>query len=152
MTAINAAVAIAKNAPAVLAAIDLFDDFATDAALETGGALVPYKGDVKFLIAREQNENFGTAITKALTDNETALQAENDESKALSEKLLLEVMADTILLGWEGNVVYQKQPLPYSRDNAIKLLGHADFRAWVRRQAANREHYKARVLDEAVKN
>lgn len=152
MTPVNAAVAIAKNAPAVLAAIDLFDDFATDAALETGGAMVPYKGDVKFLIAREQNDNFGTAITKVMTDNEVALQADTPEAKALGDRLLLEVMADTILLGWEGSVVYQKQPLPYSRENAIKLLGHADFRAWVRRQSANREHYKARVLDEAVKN
>lgn len=152
MTAIAAATLIQANAPLALAAIDLFDEFATDAALETGGALVAYKGDVKFLIAREQNENFGAAITKALEDNRDAIEGDSPEAKALSEKLLLDVMARTILVGWEGNVTYQKQPLPYTTDNAIKLLGMSDFRAWVRRQAANREHYKVKVQAEAVKN
>lgn len=152
MTAINAAVAIAANAPAVLAAIDIFDEFATDAALETGGALVAYKGDVKFLIAREQNENFNTVIAQVLDANKDAIEGDSPEAKALSERLMLEVLADTILLGWQGNMVYQKKPLPYTRDNAIKLLGHADFRAWVRGQSAKREHYKAKALDEAAKN
>lgn len=150
MTAVNAAIAIQTNAPAVLA-LDLFAEFATDAALENGGAWVTYKGATRFLIARAQNENFGALIAKTLQENEAALQGDSAEAKALSAKLMNEVLAKTILLGWE-NVAFKGKPVDYSVETAAELLTMTDFRVWVREQSANRDNYKLKLEDEAVKN
>ena len=38
-----------------------------------------------------------------------------------------EAMAETILLGWE-NLSYQGELLPYSKENAMKLLAIRSFR------------------------
>lgn len=154
MQVVNAAQAIQQNPAAVF--LDMFEEFATDSALETGGANVPYKdkGTV-FKIARSSNTEYGEALQKAIDENRDALNVQTDEgrekAKALSKRLMLEVMADTILKGWE-NVVYKGQPLTYTRENAITLLGHDDFRQWVKVQSENREYFKARLIEEASKN
>lgn len=151
MTAVNAAVAIAKNASAVLEMIDLFDEFATDAALEINGAWVPYKGATEFLIARANNDDYNKAITKALDENRAALQVGGPEAEALSERLMREVMADTLLKGWK-NLKYKGKVVEYSRDVAIELLAHKDFRAFVKIQSENREWFKLKLVADAAKN
>lgn len=150
MTAVNAAVAIATNAPAVLAMFDLFEEFATDAALETGGAWVT-RGTARFLIARDGNDNFTDKIAKAYAENEEALKEESLEGKELSNRLMREVLADTILLGWE-NVGYQKKELAYSKEAAADMLKHSEFRTWVRQESMKRNHYKAKAEEVAEKN
>lgn len=150
MTAVNAAIAIAANAPAVLASFDLFEEFATDAALETGGAWIT-RGPARFLIARDGNDNFSEAIAKAFAENEDAIKGDTPEAKELSARLMREVLAKTILLGWE-NVSYKKQPLVYSVENAAEMLKHSEFRTWVRQESLKRDHYKAKAEEAAEKN
>jgi hypothetical protein len=151
VTSINAAVAIQKNASAVLEMIDIFDEFATDAALETGGAWVTYRGATRFKIARANNDLYGAALTKAIQENQEELKKGTPESEALSERLMLEVMAETILVGFE-HVKYKRQPVEYSKAVAVEMLAHNDFRLWVKRQSENREYFKAVLVEEAAKN
>lgn len=150
MHAVPAATAIQTNAPAVLAAFDLYDEFATDAALETGGAWVT-RGTARFLIARDGNENFADAIAKAFSENEEGIKGDTPEAKELSASLMRGVLAKTILLGWE-NVSYKKQPLVYSVENAAEMLKHSEFRTWVRQESLKRDHYKAKAEEAAEKN
>lgn len=151
MTTINAAVAIATNASAVLELLDMFEEFATDIVLEVEGAFIPYKNGTEFKLARANNEAYGEALTKALDENRDALNKNDAAAKALSDKLMIQIIADTILKGW-NNVKYKGAVLPYSVENAKLLLAHSDFRAWVKRQSENREWYKAKLVEEAAKN
>lgn len=160
MTAISAAVAIAKNASAVLELLDMFDEFATDIALEVGGAWVPYKNGTRFKIARAGNDAYNEALNKVMDENREALLLNDTAAKDLSERLMCEIVADTILKGWEtvqgeqtlNHIKYKGQTLPYSREAAITLLSHGDFRNWVKRQSDNREYFKAKLVEEAAKN
>lgn len=151
MTAVNAAVALASNAPAVLNLIDLFEEFATDAALETGGAWVEYRNGTEFLIARDNNENYGEAIAEALNEHAEALEKKDDAAKKLSEELMVDVLAKHILKGWK-NAKYKGKVLEYNLENAKTLLRHSDFLKWVRATSRNRELYKAKLIEEQVKN
>jgi hypothetical protein len=151
MTAVNAAVAINANAPAVLDIFDLFEEFATDAVLETGGAWVPYKGGTEFLIARDNNENYGEAISAALSEHAEALERKDDAAKKLSEELMIDVVAKHILKGWK-NVKYKGKMLEYSIENAKTLLRHKDFLTFVRSTSRNRDLYKAKLIEEQAKN
>lgn len=149
---VSAAVAIQKNASAVLELFDLFDEFATDVSLEENGAWVVYRGATRFLIARANNEAYGKALTSVLEANSEALGRGDEASDALSKKLMREIMAETLLLGWE-NVKYKGQiDVPYSKETAVALLEHNDFRLWVKRQSEMRDRFKATLVEEAAKN
>lgn len=107
--------------------MDIFYAFATDAALETQGTWFNLSKDTKLKIARAGNTEYVNLLRKKLEDSRIDLDSKDDESNARAEKMMIEVMADTILLGWEG-LSYQGSPLEYNKANAIKLLQHKDFR------------------------
>lgn len=151
MTQVSAAVAIMNNAPAVLDLLDMFEEFATDAALETGGAPVPYKNGTVFIIARANNTEFSEEVSKALEENRDKLAVGGKEATELNNRLMAGIMARTLLKGWE-NVKYKGKILPFNIANATTLLMHDDFRVWVRNQSANREYFKAKLVEEAAKN
>lgn len=151
MQVVNAATAIQANPAAVLDMLDMFEEFATDAVLETGGAWIPYKAGTEFLIARDGNTEYSDMISKTLQEYSVKLEKGDDEAKKLSEDLMLKVIATTILKGWK-NVKYKGTVLEYSVDNAVTMLRHSDFRAWVKRQSLDRDHYKAKLVEEQAKN
>jgi hypothetical protein len=142
---------IAQSAVAAPDLIDLFDEFATDAALETAGAPVPYKNGTVFSIARSNNDDFSEAVATALAENRDALAVGGKAATELNNRLMAGIMARTILKGWD-NVKYRGKPLPYSVENATTLLLHSDFRVWVKNQSENRQYFKFKLIEEAAKN
>lgn len=77
---------------------------------------------------------------------------EKDAAEACAEKLTVEVMAKSILLGWSGNVRYKGAILPYSVDNAIMLLQLKDFRAKVEKLSGDFQNYRLVSEEEDAKN
>lgn len=150
-TGINAAVAIQKNASAVLEMIDLFDEFATDAALEVEGAWVTYRGATRLKVARANNDEYGKALTAAMEEHSEVLLAGGDEAEALSKRLMNEIMGKFILKGWE-NVKYKGKVVDYSPEIAAEMMVHNDFRLYVKRTSENRELFKLKLVEEAAKN
>ena len=67
------------------------------------------------------------------------------------EDFTVELMAETILLGWQ-DVAYMGAPIEYSKENARKLLAIRDFRAEVAKFADSIEYFRLKVEDEQVKN
>lgn len=130
---------------------DFFDEFATDAAAEVNGVEVPYKGST-FIVARSGNKKYGKLLSDLVKKNQIALDLKDDAADDLSDKLMAEVLAKTILVGWKGEITYKGEKLKYSTANAMKLLAHADFRALVSRWADDREQYRAKQIEEKVKN
>lgn len=135
--------------------LDLFSEFATDENLETGGAWftlkepVPTKGDqpgqpgTRLLIARANNRAYVKLLNKLLDEHAEQLKQDTEEADKLNEQLLVDVMAETVLMGWEG-VVYKGRQLNYSKANAKMLLAMKDFRVRVMGLSSDRAAYKAK--------
>lgn len=123
-------------------AIDLFNEFATNTEAEEKGVWQEFAPGTKFLIARSTNKHYSRALTKAFEKNRATLSRTSDAAEAMSEDIMIGVIARTILLDWEG-VVYKGKPLEYSFENARELLSHKDFRRWVMSKAEDLDSYKA---------
>lgn len=122
--------------------LDIFAQYATDETLENEGTFVEH-GDAKFLIARSGNRKYGKLLTALVEQNQQLLDKKDEAADALSDKLMIEVMAKTVLIGWE-NVGYQGKVLPYSVENAKLLLGVKDFRRLVSKWADDIALFKAK--------
>ena len=129
--------------------MDIFDRYATDESAELNGVEVPM-GDAILLIARVGNKNYSNKLTSLVKRHEVALAIEGPAADALNEKLMVEAIADTILLGWK-NFQYKKVELPYSKENARMILAHHDFRADVMKLANDMEAYKVKQEEAAGK-
>lgn len=135
--------------------IDLFAQFATDETAENEGVWVPL-GDSEFLIARTGNRTYSKKLAAAFKSNQRALDAGDDAADALSDKIMISVIADTILLGWRtgevNSVLYQGETLAYTKEAAKKVLAHKDFRRQVMNWAEDMGRYKAVKDEDLAKN
>lgn len=109
------------------AVYDVFARHATDARVEVEGRWVNLTKDARVLVARSGNEKFSAKLKSLIKKNFIRLDDESKENLALIEQVMQEAMAETILLGWE-NLSYQGELLPYSKENAMKLLAIRSFR------------------------
>ena len=132
--------------------MDIFDEFATDEKLEIEGAWVDYDDKTRFRIAREYNDHFQRVFSETQEKHSRALKAKTEEAKKLSGKLMIEIMAKTILLGWEGPVKVRGVAVEYSFENAVKLLEFKGFRGWVASQASTEANFKAEAEEADAKN
>lgn len=123
--------------------MDVFQQYATDPAKEIEGVWVDLddKG-AKILVARAGNRNYSRMFSREYERHQRALEAKNDDADELSDKLTIEIMAKTILLGWEG-LTFKRQPVgSYSEESARRLLGVKDFRAFVTKLSNDFDSYR----------
>jgi hypothetical protein len=133
--------------------LDLFSQFATDESKEIDGTIQEIAG-VNFTIARAGNRHYGKLLTKLVNKNQRILDGKDDAADAKSDEIMCEVIANTILRGWEGEIVVEQggDPVSYSVDAAKKALKLKDFRAEVMRAAGDTEAYRVAKVEEAEKN
>lgn len=138
---------------------DIFDTFATDENLENNGAIFPLGKDSSLLIARAGNRKYSRAITKSVENRKVELDmagadasdADNDAAAAVSDEIMVDVMARTILLGWT-NLTFKKVEMgEYTVEKAKKLLAIKDFRKYVATFSDQMEAYKLKEEAEAGK-
>lgn len=124
-------------------ALDLFDAFATDTAREEEGSWVDYAPGVSFLIARSNNKGYSRALTKKFERNKLTLETKGQAAEDLAENIIVEVMAQHILLGWKGEFNWKGKPVgEYSVERAKEMLNVKDFRRWVVSKAEDFERFK----------
>lgn len=121
--------------------MDLFRSYATDEASENEGVWRKL-GDCEIQIARDNNEAFSNAVSKLYDANREALEVPGPEAKELNKRMMAEAAADGLLKNWRGKVSYDGQDLPYTRENAIKVLMIPDFMRVVRRMAGEETQYR----------
>lgn len=131
-------------------ALDIFAEFATDEVAELNGTWLPYKTS-EFLVARLGNKQYADLLSKLYEQNRKKIEAGGDEAEKLNKDLMIDVLATTILKGWE-NVAYRGQVLEYSVENAKKLLEHNEFRRTITDMAADVDNYRAKLEQEQEKN
>ena len=121
--------------------LDIFAEYATNDSLENDGTWMEV-GDAKFLIARSGNKSYARKLTKAVERHKKQLDRKDDAADKLSDDIMIGVIAETVLLGWEG-VAYKGEALPYTVDNAKMLLGIKDFRRQIMELADDFDAFKA---------
>jgi len=127
--------------------LDIFNTFATNEKAEEEGVSIDLGSGASMVVARSGNDKYIERILAEGEKYKEVLASKTPESKELDKKITIEVIADTILLGFKG-VSFKGKPLPYSRPNAIKLLTVKDFRKKVLEEAGKFENFKA-GLDES---
>jgi len=131
--------------------MDVFKRFATDETLENAGAWRDLGGGAKVLVARAGNRENTRMLKKQFEMHEQALKGDDEASEALSDKIMTEIMAKTILLGWEG-IEFKGAPLAYSVENARMLLGVKDFKKHIAKIADDLTNFQAKEEEAAGKS
>lgn len=107
----------------------LYKQFKTDANLEQEGVVLDLgvneddQSRVGIRIARAGGGNvlFTKTVEQKLKPHRHALRTKTMGTKHL-DRLMREVYADTVILDWENVRGPDNQPLPFNRDNVLKLL------------------------------
>lgn len=130
--------------------MDIFEQYATDETKEVEGTWVD-DGDAELLIARAGNRRYTKKLLKLYDRHKKALDRKDDAADALSDNILIEVLSETILLGWK-NITLKGEPLPYTPENAQKLLAIKDFRKRVMDLSDDFDAYKVKEEADQAKN
>ena len=131
-------------------ALDIFAQFATDETLEENGTWFPIGGGARVLVARSGNRKYAKLLTKEVERNKKALDLNDDAADKLSEEIMIGVIAETILLGWE-DVSFKGELLEYNVANAKKLLAVKDFRKAIAQFADDVSAFKFKDTEEQGK-
>jgi hypothetical protein len=131
--------------------MDIFESFATDESKENEGVWTDIGPAAKLKLARSGNRKYARLLSRKVEAAGRTLDLKNDQSDDMSDQIMIEVLANTVLLGWDG-ITYKGQALPYSLDNAKMLLGVKDFRSLVVKLSSDIDTYKKAKEDAAIKN
>jgi len=113
----------AVKAPEENDAESIYDVFATDKGMERTGIELDYGKLGKIRIARAGGAN--NRFTKVLEQKTRPYRRQMDADtmdEDVANTLLIEAFAETVVLGWEGIKDRNKQPMPFTRENVIKLF------------------------------
>lgn len=124
--------------------MDIFSTYATDEIAEVEGRWQNLSKTAKVLVARTGNARYNAEFRKALQKHELDLGTGNEEADKLAEEILIDVMARTVLLGWEG-LSFQGAEVPYSVEMAKTLLRVKDFRKRIAAVADSIDNFRIQV-------
>jgi hypothetical protein len=123
--------------------------FNSDPKKEVEGVWTALDETSRIKVARSGNLRYREAFRKAMLPYRQAMRA-GILSEKIAEKVMTEVLADTVLLDWEGFTDGGKD-LPYSKENAKAMLGAEhlkDFRELVITLSENAERFRQDDLKE----
>lgn len=123
--------------------MDIFSSYATDATLENEGKWFPLSKTAKVKVARAGNEAY-TDLLRAKLKEASLDGMPEKEANAVAEDILIDVMAETVLLGWTG-VKAKDQDVPYSVAKAREYLKIKDFRKKIAGFSENFEAFRLKV-------
>jgi hypothetical protein len=123
--------------------MDIFSSFATDEKLENEGKVFPLSKTAKVKVARSGNTKYVTQLRKKMAEAQLDL-ATGEEADQLAEGILVEVMAETILVGWSG-ISENGVDVPYSVAKAAEYLKIKDFRRKISALSENFESFKLKA-------
>ena len=91
-----------------------------DSAKEIEGSILPYRG-VNLVVARSNNVNFKKVFRDALAPHKASFD-DNTISDYVSENIMINSVASSILVGWSDFIDIDGKEWEYSVDNAKSLL------------------------------
>lgn len=135
--------------------MDFFNTYATDESKELNGQWQELNG-AEFLIARAGNKKYMKKLGALLEENEQLLKVKGDESDAKGDEIVVEVLAETIVLGWRSKdratITFKGEELAYSVENAKRLLALKDLRRALVKYSDDMSYFKVVEEEAQVKN
>ena len=128
--------------------MDIFATYATDEVAELEGRWFPLSKKAKVLVARTGNAHYIKALRERMKENQIDSEDASEENEKLVTSLIVETMAETILLGWK-ELEYKGQGLEYSKKNAVMLLEVKDFCKRIGDIADKAESFRIKQEEEA---
>lgn len=125
--------------------MDIYTSFATDETLENEGKWFPLSKTASVKVARAGNTRYVEMLRARMKEAQLDMLS-GKEADELAESILVDVMAETVLLGWK-DLKLQGVDMPVSVANARKLLAIKDFR---RKVAGFSENFDAFRVKEEV--
>lgn len=124
--------------------MDIYSNYATDEKAEVEGVEFDLSPTAKVRVARASNDKYLAELRKVLDQHQMALDSNDEAANALASKLMIEVEAKTILVGWTG-LSFKGQPVEYSEAMARTLLGVKDFRKKILGFSNSMEAYRVKA-------
>ena len=130
---------------------DIAKEFGTDESKEIEGVWEDMGNGCRLLIAREGNPKYKKAFTRMTKPYRQQIRRETlSDEKA--EEITIKIMAETILLNWEG-LEEDGNPVEYSKAEAVRMLTkYRDFRNHVSELAGSISLFKQTEDEESEKN
>jgi len=103
--------------------LDVDKVFGFDQTMATEGVkmVLDAAGSQYFLVRRIPNPDYERQLSKEFRRNKKVLDLETEDSEKLSQKLMAEVLARTVLIGWEG-ISLKGKKMSFSVEHATQLL------------------------------
>lgn len=140
--------------------MDLLNDFALDPAKVENGVWCPIARGVEALICRVNNKEFRRATRAKVKANKAELDQDDDVSAELSDELMIEVYANTILKDIRvsdpskvpgGELKINGQPFTkYTPKLGKELLAQDLFREKVRKFAEDEDRFRLKGEESTV--
>ena len=134
--------------------MNLYKTYKTTDSMEKDGIDLQYGPDCKIRIARAggSNQRFG----KLLGDKLKPYRRQIDNGTmddAIAAKIMAEVYADCVILGWQGVEDFEGIAIPFCKENVVKLLTDLPelFRD-IQEQAGKVSNFRAAEREEDAKN
>ena len=125
--------------------------FKADKKKEEEGVWIDIGEDARIKVARLNNEKYKNHFRRTTKPYRRQIRNGN-LAEDVAERLLIDAMANTILLGWE-NLEEGGKAIKYSVENAKRILSESvDFRDLVSDAAGEIESYRIEDLEEAKGN
>ncbi len=122
---------------------DLKEAFATDKQAVEEGSVLKLSKDAHVLVARMPNEGYRRELGRQVERHSAVLDLNTKESEELNEDIMADVLAKTIILGWEG-ITDGGEKVKFSPETAKKfILKYEDFRKLVTSFATDINNYRA---------
>lgn len=128
-----------------------------DPAAEAEGVFLEYVPGLRLRIASTATRRFRDAMEAAMLPYRDLIRADQGKDKAerkftdqMRTDLLREVVAEHVLVGWEGLEDDEGEAVPYSKAAALALLsdpGMHRLLSWIEAAAANEDVYRAERLE-----
>jgi len=134
--------------------MSLYKKFATDPSVESDGVVLDYGDGCRIRVRRAggANKEYIKALEKFSRSHRFQIQS-NRISFDESRRILVEIYASTIVLGWEGVTDKDGKDLPFSRENCIQLFQDLpDLFQDVQDQAGNAAIFRASIDEVDAKN
>ena len=134
--------------------MNLYKTFKASDDLEKQGIDLQLGDDISFRLARAGGSN--SRFSKLLGDKLKPYRRQIDNGTmddAVAAKIMAEVYADTIVLGWSGVTDEQGNQLAFNRDNCVKLFTDLPelFRV-VQEEAGRLSNFRSAEREEDAKN
>lgn len=130
----------------------IYDVFETDTNDEVGGIWLDFPNGASFKVARMggSNKGFNRVFRRRTKAYKNSLDSMPDE---MLEQISVDAFVDGCLLDWEGIVGRDGVEIPFSKENATKLLKDLpELRDNLINEARNFENFRKESVDEVAKN